>query len=63
MANARRQINYIGKIRRNNRLLEDIMGIKEEIARYFDSLYSREDSIRPTLDGIDFPVIKEDLKV
>ena len=36
--------------------------IKEEIVSFFESLYCKDDFVRPTLDGIDFLVIQDDLK-
>ena len=57
LANARRRINYIGKIRRGNRLLQDPCEMKEEVAQYFEELYSQEDVVRSKLDSINFLVI------
>ena len=54
MTNARRRINYVGKIRRDNRVLQEPTKMKEKVARFFENLYSREDFVRPTLDGIVF---------
>ena len=62
MANVRRKFNYIGKIRRGNTMLHKPAEIKEEIACFFESLYSKDDFVRATLDGIDFLVIQDDLK-
>ena len=37
--------------------------IKEGIAQFFKKLYSNEYMVRPTLDGIEFHLIQEDLTV
>ena len=43
-------------------MLQKPAKIKEKIACFFEKLYSKDDFVRPTLDGIDFPVIQDDLK-
>ena len=62
MANARRRINYTGKIRRDTTVLQDPLQIKEEITPFFEKLYSKEDIVRPSLDSIVFPKIQKDVK-
>lgn len=62
MANARRRINYTGKIRRDTTILQDPSQIKEEITPFFEKLYSKEDIVRPSLDSIVFPMIQKDVK-
>ena len=37
--------------------------VKEEIAHFFEELYSSEDIVRPTWEGIAFASIQEDLKI
>lgn len=63
MVDARRRINFIGKIKRDNRLLVDPVQINKDTAQFFENLYFEEDVVRPMLDGVDFPLIKEDMKV
>lgn len=63
MVDTRRRINFIGKIKRDNRLLVDPEQIKEDTAQFFENLYLKEDVVRPMLDVVDFPLIKEDMKV
>lgn len=65
MAILRRKINYIRKIRRGKTLFMDSAEIEEEITLFFfiEKLYSSEDIVKLTLEGIDFPSIQEDLRV
>lgn len=62
MANARKRINYIGKIRREERFVENPGEVKEVIADFFENLYSEEDFHRPTLEGLHFPSISLEMK-
>lgn len=63
MVDARRRINFIGKIKRDNRLLVDPVQINKDTAQLFENIHFKEDVVRPMLDGVDFPLIKEDMKV
>ena len=45
----------MGRIRRGGRVLERPNEIKEEIAKFFEELYTSESFHRPTLDGIACP--------
>lgn len=57
MADVRRRINFIGRIWRGNSFTENHLESKEEIATYFEQLYTSDCCPRPTLEGIHFPTI------
>lgn len=60
MANARRKINHIGRLRRGGTVIERPADIKEEVANFFENLYK----VDPRLDGVSFPLISvENLKL
>lgn len=55
MANSRRRINYSDKIiRSGGRALENPYAVKEEIANYFQELYTNDLVLRLNIDGLAF---------
>lgn len=63
MANVRKRVNYIGKIRTNFSLTSDPIEVKEEIANYFERLYPSDNLPRPSLEGVAFPSIPPSLMI
>lgn len=63
MANLRRRINLITKVYIGKAFKENLDEVKEEIARFFEQLYTSEGFHRPTLDRLLFPSISLHEKV
>lgn len=63
MANIKKRSNFIGKIKRGNNFTENPMEIKEEIANYFETLYSSGKFLRPQLEGVAFPIISNESRI
>lgn len=52
MANVRKEVNFINRVRKGDRFLEDPKDVKEEIASFFEKLYKRVSFQKPSLDGV-----------
>lgn len=57
IASLRRRINFVGRIRKGNRILEIPQEVMEEVARFFETLYMDDFGARPKLEGLFFPSI------
>eukprot|EP00268_Persea_americana_P018774 TRINITY_DN19561_c4_g1_i1.p1 TRINITY_DN19561_c4_g1~~TRINITY_DN19561_c4_g1_i1.p1 ORF type:complete len:114 (-),score=25.20 TRINITY_DN19561_c4_g1_i1:9-350(-) len=55
MANTRKRINLITKVRKGQGFIEIPEEVKEEVPRHFEELYTSESFLRPTLEGVCFP--------
>lgn len=60
MANMRRRINHIGRLRRGGSVIDSREDIKEETATFFEKLYKRESFLRPKLEGESLPSISSE---
>lgn len=63
IANERKTINHISKVRKGNSFSSQPNEVKEEIGKFFEELYSRDRSPRPPLKGLFFPSISTNLGV
>lgn len=62
MTNISKRSNSIGKIKRDN-FTENPMEIKEEIANYFEKLYSSNKFLRLQLEGLAFLVMSDESRI
>jgi len=60
VANSHRRHNHVGVLRINGALSFDPVEIKDHIVNYYDSLYTKQTSRRPRVDGISFSSIDAD---
>lgn len=52
MANAKKRVNYISRVRKGNDFTSHRKEVKEKIAKFFEKKYSIDCFPRPTLEGI-----------
>lgn len=49
------RVNFLGKIRRGSRVLENPIEVKAKVVRFFVNLYKGDIFDRPKLEGVSFP--------
>lgn len=52
MANVKRRVNFIGKIKKGPYVIDKLKEVNEEIATFFENLFQQEKFPRPNLDGV-----------
>ena len=63
MATVRSRVNFLGRVRRGGRILENPIEVKNEIACFFEELYKCESLKMPKLDGFLFPRFQMSFRV
>jgi len=57
VANSHRRYNHVGALRINGAMSSDPVEIKENIVKYYDKLYTEQNTWRPRVDGLSFSSI------
>ena len=60
VANSHRRTNYLRGIEVDGVLYEDEEEVRSKVVHFYQSLYSKSDTWRPSMDGLEFSSIEED---